>query len=73
MDDRAKIFELQERVEKLRHKVRQLERGTHCKHEWETDVDSMGHNEFQETVTCKKCGVPGERTLKTDEVYWPAT
>ena len=48
-----------------------------CKHEWvEMPGDSMlgeMSEPQREEVECKKCGMLGERTVETGEVYWPAT
>ena len=44
-----------------------------CKHEWMALSDSQFSNELVEDVKCAKCGCPGERTIKTGEVFWPAT
>jgi hypothetical protein len=44
-----------------------------CAHEWRELVDSMYSNERQVEVKCNVCGCPGERTIATGEVFWPAT
>ena len=44
-----------------------------CTHEWRALVDSMYSNEHQEEVRCAVCGCPGDRTIATGEVFWPAT
>jgi hypothetical protein len=44
-----------------------------CEHEWETDTGSWDCPLTEEQVVCKKCGCPGQRTIKTGEVYWPTT
>lgn len=42
-------------------------------HEWVDAAESQFDNEWHEGVKCSKCGVPGERTIETGEVFWPAT
>ena len=44
-----------------------------CKHDWRALVDSMYSSEHQEDVKCSVCGCPGDRTIATGEVFWPAT
>jgi len=44
-----------------------------CDHDWEELISDMGNSEHQTMVACTKCGVPGARSNKTGEVYWPAT
>ena len=44
-----------------------------CDHEWEEEVDSIGHNEESTDVYCVKCKVPGQKDVRTGEVYWPTT
>lgn len=44
-----------------------------CEHNWETYISSMSSNEYKEAVFCTICRVDGERDIKTQEVYWPAT
>lgn len=46
-----------------------------CEHEWRAltrDHMEEGKPGFTQ-VECVKCGVPGERTDDTGEVFWPAT
>ena len=45
----------------------------HCGHEWKIAPGDWDAAEGRSSVECEKCGVPGERTDKTGEVYWPAT
>lgn len=45
---------------------------TKCDHEWE-EVDSEYGNENYSEVICKKCKCPGEKDLRTGDVFWPAT
>lgn len=44
-----------------------------CDHKWTVDIDSQAHSETKVAVHCKKCWCPGEKNLKTGEVFWPAT
>lgn len=44
-----------------------------CAHKWIALVDSMFSNDRCEDVRCDICGCPGERTIETGDVYWPAT
>ena len=45
-----------------------------CEHEWELDEFDDWYSTIEyESVKCAKCKVPGQRTIKTGEVYWPAT
>ena len=45
----------------------------HCDHEWVAVSDSQFSNEGSEDVKCSKCRCPGERSILTGEVFWPAT
>lgn len=42
-----------------------------CAHEWK--VSGGDFDLSREEVVCVKCQCPGERYIKTGEVYWPAT
>lgn len=45
-----------------------------CEHEWKTrpgDWDDAPDG--YSLVTCKLCGVPGERNDRDGSVHWPAT
>lgn len=42
-------------------------------HEWVTAPGDWDAMEGVSEVICSKCGVPGQRTDKTGEVFWPAT
>jgi hypothetical protein len=44
-----------------------------CVHKWKAKVDSQFSNEYNEDVDCTVCGCPGDRDIKTGEVFWPAT
>ena len=44
-----------------------------CNHQWRTVADSMYSNERTEDVVCAVCDCPGERTITSGTVYWPAT
>lgn len=44
-----------------------------CKHEWSVLVDSQSHNEYVLAVECEKCRCPGEKDIKTGDVFWPTT
>ena len=44
-----------------------------CEHEWKDELDGSGTNDLFTDVKCIKCRVPGQKTNKTDEVFWPAT
>lgn len=45
-----------------------------CEHEWTEDTsDHDICKDGYTQVVCKKCGVPGEQTDATGEVYWPTT
>jgi hypothetical protein len=44
-----------------------------CEHEWQVKIDSQHHNDFGEEVVCTKCGVHGEKNIKTGEVFWPVS
>jgi hypothetical protein len=42
-------------------------------HEWKEPKDSQFSNETYGEVVCRLCGVHGEMTWKTGEVYWPTS
>ena len=44
-----------------------------CSHNWEESVDSQFSNETSADVKCTKCGMIGEKTIATGEVFFPAT
>lgn len=44
-----------------------------CEHEWKVSNRDWDLPIEREEVVCVKCGCPGERTVKTGEVFWPAT
>jgi len=44
-----------------------------CEHEWHAHTDSQFSNDVFEAVECVKCGCQGQQTIKTGEVFWPAT
>jgi hypothetical protein len=44
-----------------------------CEHEWEVSKRDFDLDGKREEVECAKCGCPGERTIETGEVCWPAT
>ena len=44
-----------------------------CSHDWHEPVDSQFSNEFHTEVKCSKCGMVGEKTILTGEVFYPAT
>jgi hypothetical protein len=43
-----------------------------CDHEWR-EVDDQCATESRVSVVCTICGCPGEMTLETGDVDWPAT
>ncbi len=43
-----------------------------CEHLWREMIDNYS-GPGRTDMCCVKCGVPGERTDATGEVYWPAT
>lgn len=44
-----------------------------CSHDWKEPVDSQFSNETHTEVKCTKCGMVGEKTIATGEVFFPAT
>lgn len=44
-----------------------------CEHDWELSNSEWNCPEDCEEVVCAKCGCPGERYVKTGEVFYPAT
>lgn len=42
-------------------------------HVWKEEIDSQSHSEYFTAVYCKLCDVPGEKNVKTGEVFYPAT
>ncbi len=44
-----------------------------CVHDWRESVDSQFSNETHTQVKCTKCGIIGEMTTATREVFFPAT
>lgn len=44
-----------------------------CSHEWAQVADSQLLDESREDVRCIRCQCPGERTIATGKVFWPAT
>ena len=44
-----------------------------CEHVWRVLVDSQAHNEYELAVECEKCKCTGAKTIKTSDVFWPAT
>lgn len=44
-----------------------------CSHDWREPVDTQFCNETHTEVKCTKCGMVGEKTLATGEVFFPAT
>jgi hypothetical protein len=44
-----------------------------CSHIWQETVDSQFSSETRVDVRCVKCGMAGERTVATGEVFFPAT
>lgn len=49
--------------------VRQLT----CTHDWREPVDTQFSSEMHTEVKCTKCGIVGEKTTETGEVFFPAT
>ena len=59
---------------KERKRMKQYIPWSHGEHEWEeAEYDSGGGKPDAEEVECRLCGVPGERTISTGDVFWPAT
>ena len=44
-----------------------------CSHDWREPVDTQFCNEKYTEVKCTKCGMVGEKTIATGEVFFPAT
>ena len=44
-----------------------------CSHDWKEPVDTQFCNEKYTEVKCTKCGMVGEKTIATGEVFFPAT
>jgi hypothetical protein len=44
-----------------------------CPHIWQETVDSQFSNLTHVEVKCVRCGMVGERTVATGEVFFPAT
>lgn len=44
-----------------------------CPHIWQETADSQSSSETHTEVKCVKCGMVGERTITTGEVFFPAT
>lgn len=44
-----------------------------CSHDWREPIDTQFCNELYTEVKCTKCGMVGEKTIATGEVFFPAT
>ncbi len=44
-----------------------------CSHDWREPIDTQFCNEKYTEVKCTKCGMVGEKTIATGEVFFPAT
>ncbi len=44
-----------------------------CTHDWRESIDTQFCNEHCTEVKCTKCGMYGEKTIATGEVFFPAT
>jgi hypothetical protein len=44
-----------------------------CSHDWREPIDTQFCNEKYAEVKCTKCGMVGEKTIATGEVFFPAT
>jgi len=49
------------------------EKMTECEHDWQPH-ESQFDNEYSYEVECTKCGMFGEKSMKTDElIHFPVT
>lgn len=44
-----------------------------CSHVWQEVTDSQFSNETHTEVRCVKCGMAGEKTIASGQVFFPAT